>query len=415
MISARPGEDSRTIAALRRRPEIRALSRLIVSGGNEAWIVGGAVRDAFLRRASPEIDVAVARDAEGLALELERQGFGRAVFVSRGRPGPRVFRVAGRRPLDIAEIEGESIAADLGRRDFTVNAMAVSLTTGEVLDPFGGRRDLAARRLRCVAARNLREDPLRALRAARLMATHGLLPDRAATEASRRAAGGLRRVAPERIASELGKLLEAPSAAGAIAWALRAGILPASLGLRLTPARAGRAARSLRALESRSLCRLEPSRRRRLRLARIARALDLSPVAARSWLRDRRVSHREGEDVSRTLELAARALAVRDRAQSWQWILDAGSLAPDALLLLAMQGSHAARRAAALRRLERRPVRRVPVNGDDLLRWLDVAPGPGLGELLARVRLAAAMGTVRNRREARNWLSGQGGNAPHRL
>jgi len=55
------------------------------------------------------------------------------------------------------------------------------------------------------------------------------------------------------------------------------------------------------------------------------------------------------------------------------------------------------------------------VNGDDLLRWLDVAPGPGLGELLARVRLAAAMGTVRNRREARNWLSGQGGNAPHRL
>ena len=151
------------IARLRRRPELRALSRLTRQGGNQAWIVGGAVRDALLGQAVPEIDVAVTRDAEGIAKELERHGFGTAVFVSRGRPGPRVFRVAGEHPLDIAEIEGDSITTDLARRDFTVNAVAVALDTGQIEDPFGGLRDLAHRRLRCVRSgrRSMEECPTR--------------------------------------------------------------------------------------------------------------------------------------------------------------------------------------------------------------------------------------------------------------
>ena len=132
----------RALARLLRRGEVRALARVVRRLGSEAWIVGGAVRDACLGLPVREIDVAVAGDAESIARALEAEGAGRAVFLSRDRPGPRVFRVAGSRPLDIAELEGGSIETDLGRRDFTVNAIAVAVAgrAPEIVDPFGASR-----------------------------------------------------------------------------------------------------------------------------------------------------------------------------------------------------------------------------------------------------------------------------------
>src|SRR5262249_9767729 len=154
-----------------RRPEIAALERAARARGASAWIVGGALRDRALGLPVPEIDVAVAGDAEAIAADLERDGGGRAVFLSKDRPGPRVFRVAGARPLDVAEIEGGSIEADLERRDFTANALALELPAGTLVDPFGGLADLERRRLRGVRPENFAEDPLRILRAARFQAT----------------------------------------------------------------------------------------------------------------------------------------------------------------------------------------------------------------------------------------------------
>jgi tRNA nucleotidyltransferase/poly(A) polymerase len=405
----------KAIARLRRRPELRALSRLARRDGNPAWIVGGAVRDALLGLAVPEIDVAVTRDAEGLAKELEREGFGTAVFVSRDRPGPRVFRVAGEHPLDIAELEGDSITTDLARRDFTVNAVAVALDTGPIEDPFGGLTDLASRRLRCVHPRNLRSDPLRALRAARFLATHGLVPDRETLAASRIAAPGLARVAPERVTAELWKLLGAPAARPASSWAFRAGLLPSALGMRLPPSRARRAARALGALDGPRFRTLPEQRRRRLRLALLATELALSPRQTRKWLRKRRAARGDADAVPRLQALAESALTVRSRREAWRWALESGDLAGDALRLLGVRHPGRVRLAARLRRLTRTPPRRVAVTGDDVVRWLGIPPGPEVGALLSELRLAAAMGTVCNRRQARNWLSGQVRKAPQRL
>jgi tRNA nucleotidyltransferase (CCA-adding enzyme) len=398
---------TRALRGLLRRAEVAALSRAAGARGVAAWVVGGALRDRLLGIPTPEIDVAVSRDAEALATDLERAGFGRAVFLSRDRPGPRVFRLAGRRPLDIAELEGGTIEADLGRRDFTANALALALPSGETLDPFGGLEDIARMRLRCVRAENLAEDPLRILRAARLQATHGLVPDRGVLAASRQAASLFSRAAPERVASELAKLLGSPRAAPALGWAASAGVLPAALGRAMSPRQASALARSLSVLDDLGARRLTPARRRRLRLALTAVRLALGPADTRGWLRERRWSREEARDVALIAGLVASSRAIRSRQDSWRWVLEAGALGEDAVALLARLDAAGRRHARALRALVRAPRRTVAVDGGDIQRWLGLEAGPRIGELLRDLRLAAALGEVSNRRQARSWLTGQ--------
>ena len=386
---------------------MRAVARNANARGVRVWIVGGAVRDALMGRAVPEVDVAVRGDAQTLAAALEQHGTGRAVFLSEDRPGPRVFRVAGRRLIDVAEVEGGTIETDLARRDFTVNAIAVDLMDGSILDPFGGVADLARRRLACVRAENLLEDPLRALRAARFVASHGLTPDRGTLAAARAAAPKLGGVAVERISTELSRLLESPLAVPAFAWAARARLLPSSLGVEMTSIRAAALARSLRALDDRATRRLSPERRRRLRVALIAMRLGLDAREARRWLSRRRWARREAEEIALIVDLAGRAGRIDGRREAWRWVLDAGALAADAAHLAAHAIPTARRRAARLSRMAGAPLRQVRISGADVMNWCAISPGPAVGVLLEEVRLAAAAGDVKNRREARNWLIGQ--------
>jgi tRNA nucleotidyltransferase/poly(A) polymerase len=393
------------LRGLRRRAEVVALAKAAARRGVDAWIVGGALRDRLLGRAAAELDIAVSADAEGLAADLERAGLGRAVFLSRDRPGPRVFRVAGKRPLDLAELEGASIEADLARRDFSANALALALADGALLDPLGGLADLALRRLRGVRAGNLAEDPLRILRAARFFATRGLVPDRALLAEARRAAPLFGRAAAERVAAELARLLESPRAAPALSWLARAGILPAVLGRRVS--RPAALALRLAALDDAGARRMPPERRRRLRIALLVIALRLDPSEARSWLQERRWSRDEARDAALLAGLVVLSRRLRSRRQAWQWVLEAGALGDDALALLARLGPVDRRRARSLRPLVRAPRRDLDVDGADLQAWLGLGPGPGIGERLRALRVAAAMGEVSNRRQARDWLTGQ--------
>jgi len=407
MASNQRNSAPRALGGLRRRGEVAALARAAARRGIEAWIVGGAVRDRLLGLAPGEIDVAVSRDAEALAADLERDGLGRAVFLSRDRPGPRVFRVAGKRPLDIAELEGASIETDLARRDFTANAIALAVTSGAVVDPFGGVADIRGRRLRGVRAGNLPDDPLRVLRAARLIATHGLRPDAALLADARRAAPLFGRAAPERVAAELSRLLASPAAGPAFAWTARAGILPAALGRPLSGPRTARLARSLACLDDPGVRRMDPSRRRRLRLAFLALGMGLDGPGTRAWLQERRWAREDARDAARLAGLVETAGRIRTRRDAWRWILEADELGGDAVALLARLGASSRRRARPLRELLRAPRRRLAVSGADVVAWLGLAPGPDVGRLLADLRVAAAMGEVAGRRQARDWLSVQ--------
>jgi tRNA nucleotidyltransferase (CCA-adding enzyme) len=392
-----PPRMRRRLAALARRRPIRRLCSIASRLDIPLWIVGGALRDALDGREPSEIDVA-AVGCESLARAMESAGAGKAVVLSEA--SPRVYRIAGETEIDCAEVEGDSIRADLARRDFTVNAMAWNPRDGSWLDPYGGAADLSRRRLRLISEANLRDDPLRALRAARFIATHRLIADRETRRAVRAVAPLLAGAAPERIRVELIKLLAAPRAGPAFEMALSVGLLEPALGI--SPGgRIGSA--TVRSLDRDRIRRAAPPDRVRLRLALVAARLRMSPGEAARWLSARRFSRDEAAEIAALLQLADRARRASTPREQWGWVRDSGTRRALALTFLSLCEP---RRSSRYRRLARlRPVvRNVRVTGGDILEWLSIEPGPRVGALLREVEIEAMRGAVRSRSAARRWL-----------
>ena len=174
-----------------------------VLGGEEAWVVGGAVRDELLGRPIVDLDVAC-REPERAARDYARRAGG-APFPLSDRWG--AWRVAhdDGRTADFTFLAA-GIEDDLATRDFTVNAIAVPVGGGEAVDPFGGRGDLEARTLRAVSEGVFRDDPLRLLRAVRLEDELGFRLDADTERLVRGHAELVARPAGERILGELERL-----------------------------------------------------------------------------------------------------------------------------------------------------------------------------------------------------------------
>jgi tRNA nucleotidyltransferase/poly(A) polymerase len=133
--------------------------------GEEAWVVGGAVRDELLGRELLDLDIAV-RDPTRAARAYAKVSGG-APFALSERHGAWRVALDGGRTVDFTPLPGP-VENDLATRDFTINAIARPLAGGEPVDPFGGQEDLEARRLRAVRESVFEDDPLRLLRAVRL-------------------------------------------------------------------------------------------------------------------------------------------------------------------------------------------------------------------------------------------------------
>jgi putative nucleotidyltransferase with HDIG domain len=186
----------------------------------EAWLVGGALRDRLLGRATADYDVAVADDPAPVARALARQAGGHAFLLSEGFGG---WRVVSRRrdwQVDVLPVAEGKIETDLAARDFTINALALSLEklaqgggfagtieNADLIDPYGGAADLRDGRMRMVSAEVFERDPLRVLRLARLSCELGFTADVATREAGRRNAERLDGVAAERIFGELKRIV----------------------------------------------------------------------------------------------------------------------------------------------------------------------------------------------------------------
>jgi tRNA nucleotidyltransferase/poly(A) polymerase len=173
--------------------------------GEDAHVVGGAVRDELLGRPVLDLDVAC-RDPEAAA-RTHADATGGALFPLSERHG--AWRVAFRdgRTVDFTPLR-DGLEADLRTRDFTVNAIARPLGSRELLDPLGGVPDLERRTLRAVTPGVFRDDPLRLLRAVRLEDELGFRLDEATERLVRRDAELVIRPAGERILGELARLSE---------------------------------------------------------------------------------------------------------------------------------------------------------------------------------------------------------------
>jgi poly(A) polymerase len=181
-------------------------------GNERAWLVGGALRDRLLGRPTPDLDVVVDGDVRAAARRLGR-GLGGASFELSDQFG--AWRVVARETgwqVDLTPLQGGSLEADLGGRDLTVNAMAEPLSGGELVDPFGGARDLADRRLRMVSPAAFESDPLRTIRVARLATELRFEVEPGTADAVRAHAAGLRDVSPERVFAELRRIVAADDA-----------------------------------------------------------------------------------------------------------------------------------------------------------------------------------------------------------
>jgi poly(A) polymerase len=175
-------------------------------------VVGGAVRDRALGRATDDYDVAVTGDARGLARELARSADAHVFALSDTFGVWRVVARDHRWQVDVLPVTGGSIETDLAGRDFTINAMAEPLGGGPHVDPFGGMADLRERRLRMVSANAFGDDPLRVLRLVRLACELGFSVDGDTSTAAGASAPGLAQMAPERVFAELKRIVIAERA-----------------------------------------------------------------------------------------------------------------------------------------------------------------------------------------------------------
>ena len=204
--------------------------------GEPAWVVGGAVRDGLLGRPTADVDLVVAGDARAAARTLARDAGGPAFELSGEFGAWRVIGPGRRWQVDVTPLQGASLDEDLARRDFTINAMAEPLAGGAVVDPHGGARDLAARRLRMVSPASFDDDPLRTLRLARFACELDLEPEPETVAAAAQRAPRIVEVAPERVFAELKRIVAADRVLEGLALMDRLGltehVLPELSGLR---------------------------------------------------------------------------------------------------------------------------------------------------------------------------------------
>lgn len=178
-------------------------------GEQEAWLVGGAVRDRALRRPTSDFDVVVSGAPAEAARALGKRAGGFAFELSEAFGAWRVVAHDHSWQLDLLPLDGAGIEEDLARRDLTINAIAAPLGGDGYLDPFGGLEDLRERRLRAVRDDAFQRDPLRTMRLARLACELEFDVEPETLVSARSAAPGLRNVAPERVFVELRRVVVA--------------------------------------------------------------------------------------------------------------------------------------------------------------------------------------------------------------
>jgi tRNA nucleotidyltransferase (CCA-adding enzyme) len=421
-------------AAVTRRPkisladELAKLERLTrvfeaVAALSEAhegvYLVGGTVRDILLGERSFDVDIAVEGDAIALAQALAdalggrvraHEKFGTAVVVY--GDNERVDVVTARTefydaPAALPAVEHASIREDLFRRDFTINAMAVSLKGddyGRLVDPFGGRVDLEQKRIRVLHNLSFIDDPTRIFRAVRYENRYGFLMDEHTVRLARGCIemGLVGDLSSARLRDELVALFEEGDVEHSI---LRLAELGADKAVHPHLAADEEAVTLLARL--RALAKQYEIDVPAWRLGLIAFARRLPPDEVYEWLQRLKVRRRDAEQIAAAVTVGPRILErLRDRdVETAEIVSLADRYGPDAplfaLALADVEPLHAYFRGLRDVRLE--------VTGSDLAE-LGLGESPRVGEILAELRRRKLNGELDGRESeleaARELISG---------
>ena len=417
--------------------EVGDVAARFEQAGFRLYLVGGVVRDAVLGRLSPEHDLDFTTNARPDDVERIVKGWADAVWTQ-GKKFGTVGLLKGGRRMEItthrseayrpdsrkpAVVFSDAVEADLSRRDFTVNALALSLPDLKLIDPFNGIDDLAAHRLRTPLSpeESFTDDPLRMLRAARFIAGYRLVPDQDLVDAVTRLRSRLDIVSEERIRDELDKLLVVERPGEGLWFLVRTGLaeeflpeLPA-LALEQDPIHRHKdvLAHTIAVVEK---CRPD----RILRLAALLH--DIGKPKTRSYgpggtvsfhhhevvgarmTRDRmRALRYPGEDIDQVSRLVELHLRFHTYRMGWtdsavrRYVRDAGPLLeqlneltrndcttrnPAKAKALARRIDELERRIDEIRRQEELAAIRPDLDGNEVMAQLDIPPGPLVGEAL---------------------------------
>lgn len=391
-------EASEALSAARRAAS--GLTLLFEAAGHRLYLVGGVVREALAGRflAGADLDcttdarpATVRRIVREVATSVWTQGerFGTIGCVVEGRAfeitthRAEHYERQSRKPVVAF---GDDVVQDLARRDFTVNAMAIDTADGALIDPHDGWDDLVAGVLRTPLdpAVSFGDDPLRMLRAARFVASHGLAPDDALVGAVEAMGDRLDIVAVERVRDEFEKLLLLDDPSEGFRFLFHTGLMGRVVeGLaRRDPAEVGRIAAAVAAepaarwasLFVRDSAELAAACLRRLRCSNAVVSSAAALIAARARLAEtagsrpdvRRFVASSPAPVDAALAFAMAVATASD--QSTGRLLDfAGTL-------------------TELRRVEDVDNLTLPVDGDEVMAVLGLDPGPDVGQALAFLR-----------------------------
>lgn len=221
---------------LQQDPAANTAYELLGQAGGTVYIVGGAVRDLALNKEPKDIDLMVTGlDGQQIEQALRNHGrldfTGKAFGVYRFKNNGQEVEIAmprvefGNTMSDFRIDKSITIEEDLGRRDFTANAMAVNLSNGMLVDPYKGLQDVTEGTLRTVSPTSFTDDPTRLLRAMTAVAKHQLKPDAETLDAMRKNAHKIASQPPERLQMELDKLLSGADPAMALQIAHDIGML----------------------------------------------------------------------------------------------------------------------------------------------------------------------------------------------
>ena len=388
----------------------------VAAGVRGCYLVGGAVRDLLLGEPGFDVDLAVEGDGIAFATELAgrlkgrvraHQKFGTAVVVAGDDSGRLRVDVASTRaesyayPGALPKVEHAGIRSDLARRDFTINAMAVSLkpeTYGDLFDYFGGREDLDAGRIVVLHNLSFIEDPTRILRAIRYESRYGLRMDEHTLNLARAccAMDLVGDLSSARLRDELVSLLGEEKVDFSLRRVEELGIWPSIHGRLRVDARSRRLVH--RSDELRLAHALDDEAPRwRLRLVWLLRDLDPEEIAA--WTVRMRVRREDAAVLERALVVGRRLLGRAAHSPSEAALYDLARSEPVEAVLAAMtlddSGSAADRLA---RYLDVTRHVRLEISGADLIE-MGFSSGPRLGDVLRSVLHLKIGGVVTNREQ----------------